>query len=84
MIPDGDDTGPARLDHQDANLLPKSHLGQPMNDFGGTIHLDHMTDFTSRHQLQRDNVFQDKTPKRDGDSKPSTSRNNRMVEFPHL
>lgn len=66
MISHGDDAGPARLDHHDANLLPKSHLGQPMNDVRRAVHLDHMTDFASRHQFQRDDVFQDKAPERDG------------------
>ncbi len=66
MIPDGNDAGPARLNHHDTNLLPKSHLGQPVNNVRCPVHLDDMTDFASRHQFQRDDVFQDKAPERDG------------------
>ncbi len=66
MIPHGDDAGPTRLDHHDPNLLPKSHLGQSVNYVGRPVHLDHKADFASRHQFQRDDVFQDKAPERDG------------------
>ena len=66
MIPDGNDAGPARLDHHDANLLSQTHLGQPVNYVWRPIHLDHMANLASRHQVQRDDVFQDKAPKRFG------------------
>ncbi len=62
MISHGDDTGPARLDHHDPNLLSQPHLGQPVNDVWRPIDLDHMANFASRHQVQRDDVFQDKAP----------------------
>ncbi len=66
MVPDGHDAGAARLDHHDPNLLLKSHLGQSVNYVRRPVHLDHMTNFANRHQFQRDDVFQDKAPERDG------------------
>ncbi len=63
------DAGAARLDHHHANLLPQPHLGQPVNDLRRAIHLDDVADFTSRHQLKGDDVFQGQAPKRERDSR---------------
>ena len=81
MIPNGDDAGPARLDHHDANLLSKSHLGQSVNNVRRPVHLNHMTDFANRHQFQRDDVFQDKAPERDGILGPQHFGTTEWLEF---
>ncbi len=66
VVFDRHDTGTSRLNHPNANSFSKTHLGQSMNHFGRSHHLDYTSHLAAGHHFQRDNIRQSKTPGEEG------------------